>query len=46
MKTHDQTLHSIFNNVKEFNIVKSINFLINNILYSRAFNQFITIILK
>ena len=46
MKTHDQTLQTLLNDVKKFNIVKSINSLINSILYSSSFNQFITIILK
>ena len=46
MKPHNQTLQTLLNDVKKFNIVKSIYTLINNVLYSRSFNQFITIILK
>ena len=46
MTNHDQTLQTSLNDVKEFNVVKFINSLINKVLYSSSFNQFITIILK
>ena len=46
MNTQHHSLSDLLNDVKQSSIVKTTNGMINRVLYSPYFNQFISIIIK